>query len=263
MMAFVNGVNIAYETIGDGLPVVFIHGFPLSSRMWRRQADVIKSTCRPLTLDLRGHGESDKPDVAFTIDTLAEDVLTLLSELKMGKAVFVGHSMGGYVTLRAYSLGPSAFAGMVLVNTRAEADSPEAMKARFETANRVRTGGGATFRRDFAERLLSDMSKVHKPELHSELRKILEESPDVMMARSLEAMASRPDSSSLLPHIDLPTLIIAGAEDKVIPLAAAQALKAGIHGSRLVVIGEAGHMVNMEEPEAFNSELVEFLRGIA
>ncbi len=171
--------------------------------------------------------------------------------------------MGGYVTLRAYSLRPGAFAGMVLVNTRAVADSVEARKARLETASRVRTGGGETFRKDFAERLLSDKSRVHKPELHSELRKMMEESPDKMVARSLEAMAGRPDSSSLLPRIRVPTLIIAGAEDKVMPITSAQALKAGIPESRLVVIGEAGHMVNMEEPEAFNTELGEFLLSIA
>jgi pimeloyl-ACP methyl ester carboxylesterase len=263
MKRFVNGVNIAYGLAGDCLPVVFIHGFPLSREMWSRQVEHVESLCSTVALDLRGHGESDKPDTPFTIDVMADDVLSLLSDLRVGQAVFVGHSMGGYVALRAYSRRPGAFKGMVLVNTRAEADSPEARKGRLETASRVRAGGGGAFRKDFAEKLLSDKSRAHKPELYSELGKMMEESPDSMMARSLEAMAGRPDSLSLLPRISVPTLIVAGAEDKVMPMISAQALKSGIPGSRLAVIDEAGHMVNMEEPEAFNSELREFLDSIA
>jgi pimeloyl-ACP methyl ester carboxylesterase len=92
---------------------------------------------------------------------------------------------------------------------------------------------------------------------------MMNESPDNMMARSLEAMAGRPDSSYLLPRINVPTLIIAGGQDKVMPMAAAQSLKDGISGSRLVVIGEAGHMVNMEESETFNLQLRDFLQSVA
>jgi pimeloyl-ACP methyl ester carboxylesterase len=263
MKRSVNGIDIEYGLAGGGLPVVFIHGFPLNREMWGRQVEGVKSLCGTITLDLRGHGGSDKPDAPFTIDVLADDVLSLLSDLNVGEAVFVGHSMGGYVTLRAFSRSPKAFKGMVLVNTKAEADGAETRTARLETAIRVREGGGETFRKDFAERLLSDKSRVHKPELYSELRKMMNESPDNMMARSLEAMAGRPDSSYLLPRINVPTLIIAGGQDKVMPMAAAQSLKDGISGSRLVVIGEAGHMVNMEESETFNLQLRDFLQSVA
>jgi 3-oxoadipate enol-lactonase len=212
-----------------------------------------------VTLDLRGHGESDKPDSPMTIDDMAEDVLSLISDAAGRPAVIVGHSMGGYVALRSYKKHPAAFAGMVLLNSRAEADPPEVRKARLETAAKVLGGGGDSFRHDFAARLLSEASKVARPALGKELLGMMEGVPDYAIARALEAMAGRADSLPMLPEISVPTLIVCGADDRVIPTASAEVMKSGIPGSRLLMIPRVGHMANMEDPTTFNSAVGAFL----
>jgi 3-oxoadipate enol-lactonase len=213
-------------------------------------------------VDLRGFGRSGKADAPMAIGLLAEDLISLVSDLQLAPVVVVGHSMGGYVALKALSLKPSHFSGLVLLNSRAEADGPESRMARMETAREVRANGGEGFRRGFLDKLLSDASTKSRPNLSTELSEMMTETPDYIIARALEAMAERDDFLPFLPHIAVPTLVVAGGEDKVIPLASARELARGIGGARLAIIPRAGHMANMENSQAFDSELRDFLQSL-
>ncbi|MDH4098590.1 MAG: alpha/beta fold hydrolase, partial [Nitrospira sp.] len=121
----VNGITLAYGDRGTGLPIVFLHAFPLNRTMWAAQEESLSSQFRVIAVDLRGHGESDAPLWSYSLDQAADDVCGLLDHLAIRQAVFVGLSMGGYILFAFYRKHADRVKGLVLADTRAQADSPE------------------------------------------------------------------------------------------------------------------------------------------
>jgi pimeloyl-ACP methyl ester carboxylesterase len=262
MKAHVNGINIDYRDEGEGLPVVFIHAFPLNQTMWDDQVAALKKICRCITVDLRGFGGSDVPDGPYSMDQMAEDVRALMSRLEIDRAVLVGLSMGGYISFAFYRNYPEAVLAMVLADTRASGDSAEGHERRLKSAEKAERLGARAIADDMVPVALAESTVSSRPEIVQRMRVMAEANSPKGIAAAQRAMAGRQDSIYILAAIDFPVLIIAGSDDKLTPVAEAEAMRDGIPHARFHVIEGAGHLSNLERPEEFNSALSDFIQQI-
>jgi pimeloyl-ACP methyl ester carboxylesterase len=252
-------MKLSLRESGDakGLPVVLLHAFPLSGAMWEPQLDALKSF-RVLIPDFRGFGGT--PLVApWFIEHAVDDMYESLSSVGAEKAVLVGLSMGGYIALRALEKFPARVEALVLCDTRAEADANENKLKRAAAVDFVRARGTAPFVAPFLNDAFSEKTSTEKPQIVRFMRGIAEKSAPESLMSALAALASRPDMTSALPRITVPTCVIVGAQDKITPLALSESMRSRIPGAELHVIPDAGHFPNVENPEAFNGRLVSFL----
>jgi 3-oxoadipate enol-lactonase len=262
MKTFINGINIGYSDLGTGTSLVFLHAFPLNRTMWKPQEEALSRQCRVITMDLRGHGESDAPLWRFTLEQYADDVAGLLDQLSIQRAVLIGLSMGGYVGFAFYRKYAQRVHGLVLADTRAQADTEEARTSRFDMAQTAFRKGPDAVADIMIPKLFGATSLKSKPELIAKIRRMIESNEVSGMIVDSIAMADRPDSLSLLPRITCPTLVIVGEEDQATPPAEAERIAKGIPGAKLSVIGGAGHLTNLEQPEQFNKLIGEFVAGL-
>ncbi|GKS59485.1 alpha/beta hydrolase [Nitrospira sp.] len=258
-----NGLRIVYSDTGTGHPVVFVHGFPLNRTMWHPQVQALSSTYRIVTVDLRGHGESDAPLWRYRVEDFAGDILTVLDDLRLPRAILVGLSMGGYVALAFARLFPGRLNSLVLTDTRAQADSPEGRQGRFQLAQAAYERGAGAVADAMLPKLLSPKTRDTRPELVADVRHMIESMRLGGIVGDLMAMADRPDSLPLLGAIGCPTLVVVGADDQTTPVSDARLMAERIPGARLEIIPEAGHLPNLEQPSAFNACLDRFLRELS
>jgi pimeloyl-ACP methyl ester carboxylesterase len=237
-----------------------IHAFPLNSAMWQRQIAALAGACRVLAPDLRGFGASAHGEGAASLDHYADDLAGLLEHLGLERAAVAGLSMGGYISFALLRRHRARVAALVLADTRAGPDSEEGKQGREKNAQLVEAQGPAAIADQMLPKLLSPGASA---ELRAEVRRIIESNDRRGIAAALRAMAARPDSTPLLPTIDVPTLVVVGADDTLTPPSEAQAMHTAIPGSRLVEIPGAAHLSNIEAPEAFNSAVVALLRSVA
>jgi pimeloyl-ACP methyl ester carboxylesterase len=249
------GGRLAYTDQGARAPLLLVHGWPLDRSAWQPQADVFGAERRVVVPDLVGFGTSSGAG-RRTMAAHAADLVALLDALAIPRAVVAGLSMGGYVAL-ALALGhPERLAGLVLADTRAEADTPEQRAARQDLAELVAREGVGALAGRLLPRLLSTDAR---PDVRTTTTRIIEAQPAEGVVAGLGAMADRPDVTGQLPSLRAPTLVLVGAQDLITPPEAAETLARGIPGARLVVIPGAGHLANLEEPGAFNAALRGFL----
>ncbi|MGC3974196.1 MAG: alpha/beta fold hydrolase [Nitrospira sp.] len=256
------GIRLAYDDEGSGLPIVFLHAFPLNRSMWTPQIKALSTQFRTIAVDLRGHGESDAPLWSFSLDQYADDVAALLDHLNIPQAVLVGLSMGGYVSLAFSRTYGNRLIGLVLADTRAQADSPEGRTGRFHLAQIAYTQGTEAVANTMLPKLLGTTSLRNKPELVESIRRTIRHNPVSGILVNLMAMAERRDSVAHLSAILCPTLIVMGEEDHTTPLVDAQLLASHIPNARLAVIATAGHVSNCEQPELFNDLLRGFVEEV-
>ena len=261
MRVTVNGVTIGYASGGEGPAVVFLHAFPLHRGMWAAQEEALRRTARTLTVDFRGFGESELPAPAYSLADLADDVAATARALGITSAVVVGLSMGGYVAFRLVERAPEFVRALVLADTRAEADTPEARTRRLLLADRVEREGMSAMA-DFLQGLLGPTSKAERPDVVASVQRIIGEPAPGAVAAGLRAMGDRPDSRPLLPAIAVPTLVLVGEEDGLTTPDSARVIAGGIRGAKLVVIPRAGHLSNLEAGATFSAELLAFVRAV-
>lgn len=254
-----DGIKLAYHDSGAGLPVILIHGFPFSRRMWRPQA-ALSSTVRLITPDLRGFGESE--GAPSSLDELADDVHVLVEHLDLPSFVLGGFSMGGYVLFRYLARHAAQVKAVLLLDTRAEADPPDGRQRRFDAIARIEREGAAGYLDDFLKLIVSPKTLETRPDLATEVRGQMESRRQASLTGALRAMAERPDSTPLLSSIRVPTLIVVGEDDKATPVDSARRMHEAIAGSELAVIPAAGHVSNLEQPERFNAALSQFLQRV-
>lgn len=259
MRATINGVDIAYDDQGGGLPVLLVHGFPFSRRMWELQAELTQM-CRLITPDLRGFGES--AGTPETVERLADDLYALAASLRLGPFVLGGFSMGGYVVFRYLAKHMGDVKAVMLLDTRAEADAPEARERRYASIDRVKREGPAGYLDDFLNLLVSPRTLEVRPEVVTAVRRLMSEKVDALVG-GLRAMADRPDSTGLLSSITVPTLIVVGEDDKATPVESSRKMAAAIRGAQLVIVPGAGHVSNIERPGIFNAAVATFLSGLS
>lgn len=254
----INGVSLHYTDQGQGLPLVLIHGFPFDGRMWDAQVAALSNHCRVIVPDLPGFGGS-RTDRPYTIQSLADDLHSFLAQINALPCVFGGLSMGGYVSFAYITRYPTDLKGLVLVDTKCEADSSEAKQNRMKTIETARTAGAKTIADQMLPKLLASQTFTRKPDVVQKLRTMIEAcSPQAIEYASL-AMRDRRDYSSELPSISVPTLILVGDADVLSPPATATAMCAEIPRAEVVLIRGAGHLSPMEQPDQVNAALQEFL----
>jgi pimeloyl-ACP methyl ester carboxylesterase len=257
-------MRLAYTDEGPGPVVVLLHGFPLGREMWTEQVNGIGSIYRVIAPDLRGHGDSPAPEGDYTIDEMADDVVELLDTLSLSEPVVVGGlSMGGYVALSLFARYPERVRALMLMDTRAAADSTEAVEKREELARAVLAAGNAGPAVEaMTPRLFAKISLEQRPEKVALLREVMERNTARGIVGALRAMASRPDRTADLAAVRVPALVLVGEEDVVTPPSEAQALADAISGARLEVIPEAGHLAPCENHSVANAVMLRFLDGL-
>lgn len=262
MIASADGARVAYDDIGGGEPVVFLHAFPLNRTMWAPQTSALAAEWRCLTIDTRGFGESPATG-PFTVDRYADDVVAVLDHAGIDNATIVGLSMGGYVAFALWRRASDRVRALVLADTRATADSPDGAARRRELIALARSDGASTVADRQLIGLLGKTTRERRPEVEATARVIAESATVDGIVGALEALIARPDSTTTLETITVPTLFIAGDEDVITPPKEARAMHDAVLGSRLEILTRAGHLSNLEAPAAFNVVLSEFLRDSA
>jgi len=258
MKVRVNGIDLAYSDEGQGPPVVFLHAFPLNRMMWTPQFDALKSRYRVISIDLRGHGESDAPMWRYTLEQFADDVIALLQHLSITQATFVGLSMGGYILFALYRKYSEFVRALVFADTRAQADTSEGKAARYSMAQIAYKRGAGAIAELMLPKLLSPGALNTRQDLMDQLRGMITGNQTSGIIGDLMAMEERPDSTDLLPKITCPTLVIAGEEDIASPPDEVQFIADHIPGAEFVRIPRAGHLSNLENSSAFTNALKRF-----
>ena len=259
----VNGVTLAVEVRGDGPAVLFIHGYPLDHTIWTHQIAALEGWCR-IAPDLRGMGRSDAPDLGYSMETYAADLAELLDLLGARDVVLVGLSMGGYVAFEFLRRWRQRVRGLVLVDTKAEADSAEARASRDAAAAVAREEGAGAVALSMLPKVLGASTLAGATATVERVRAMMAATPVAGIVGALGAMRDRPDSTPLLAGLaDLPTLVLVGDEDQLTPPAQARAMAEAIPGASLVVIRSAGHLPTLERPAETTDAIVGFLAGLA
>jgi 3-oxoadipate enol-lactonase len=258
----VHGVNLAVEVRGEGPAILFVHGYPLDRTIWREQIDGLEGF-RRVAPDLRGMGQSDAPDLGYGMALSAADLAAVLDALGVDQVVLCGLSMGGYVAFEFLRQWRSRVRGLVLMDTRAEADAPEVRRARDAAAATARERGTAAVTDAMLPKMLSPSTLTGRPEVVERVRSLMASTPVAGLVGALGAMRDRASSESLLASLaGIPTLIIVGAEDILTPPDHARAMAEAIPGAQLAIIPGAGHLPPVEQPEATRESLREFLRSL-
>jgi pimeloyl-ACP methyl ester carboxylesterase len=254
------GVSIEYDDIGNGVPLLLIHGFPLDRTLWRTQIAGLSQLYRVIAPDLRGFGQSSETDgEAVTMDQYAADLKALLDSVNVRQAVIGGISMGGYIALAFYAQYADRVKGLVLANTRAVPDSEEGKQSRLANAQKVGETGPGFFVESMAPKMLGPAAR---PEIKVAVHSMMARQRAAGIASALRGMAIRPDRTALLRFATIPVLIISGTADVLIPPGDSETMHALIPNSRLVIIPDAGHLSNLDKSDAFNHVVREFYKQV-
>ena len=239
---------------------MFLHSFGHNKTLWFPQlTHFLERGYRVVAPDMPGHGDSTFDPAHHTVDRIAQSYVELLGVLGLQRAILAGISMGGYIALRMWAIKPALIAGLVLSNTKAEADSDEIVGRRRAQVGNLRQHGLAEFIRTGAPKRLSPSTLEHRPWVLDSITMMNFTVTAEANIATLEAMAAKPDDTAMLATITVPTLITSGSDDTFIPKDAAAALKGGIRHAQLHVIQDTGHVSNLENPTEYNRVMDDFL----
>lgn len=256
-------MKVTFEEHGTGKPIVLLHAFPLSRKMWTPQIEILTANkFRVILPDLRGFGENHNFADINSMKDMAEDIADLLVSLKIERAIFGGLSMGGYVLFQLLSRIPEKFAALILADTNSNADSEEKRDARFDLIEKIEKNGMQTLIDEMLPNNLSDFTKQNKPELVKLIEQMFAETNPQASIAALRGMAERIDYSDSLQKISLPTLLIFGEDDKVTNISVAEKIQQQITNSKLHKIKNAGHYSNLEQPDEFNRIVLNFAQTV-
>ena len=247
-------------TSGAGTPLVLLHAFPLDGRMWAPQVEALAGSYQVIVPDLRGFGAArDQAVEEAGMDLLADDLLRLLDDRGLDRVVLGGLSLGGYVALAFMRRHADRVSGLVLLDTKATADGDQARDDRLTMADRVLDEGTDFVPEAMLPKLLGETSREHRPEVVEKVVALVREQSPQAIAGAQRGMAARAATTDVLATITVPTLVITGEEDAVTGPEIGRELAAGIPGARFLLVEEAGHLVNLEQPEIVNEALLDFL----
>ena len=262
MIALLDHIEIGYEEGGTGVPVVFVHGFPHDRTLWTPQLQGLTVQARCFAVDLRGFGETTAT-APYSVDQYADDLAGFMDVLHVERAVIAGLSMGGYVAFAMWRRHAHRVRGLVLANTKGGADTSEAREKRKAQMTVAREQGSGSIADAVITGMLGKTTRAKRPDIVNTVHRMISSAPVDGVVGALQAMMDRPDSNPTLGTIDVPTMVVTGDEDAIIPVEEARALHAGIRGSSLEVITGAGHLSNLERPAAFNHVVSEFLARLS
>ena len=256
-------VELQVLDCGTGMPILFVHGFPLEHSMWDAQVAHFSQHWRPIAPDLRGFSGSQCELGMVSMEQMADDLNALLDSLNIKEpVVFCGLSMGGYVAFQFWRKYRSRLRALVLCDTRASADTPEAAGSRLKMADHVLRAGTESIAEAMLPKLFApETFQKHPSVVGFERQKILAAAPEGVAA-ALRGLAERPDVTSYLSEIDLPTLVIVGENDAISSVEEMRTIAKSIRNAEFVVIPHAGHMTPLENPTAFNEAIEQFLARV-
>jgi pimeloyl-ACP methyl ester carboxylesterase len=248
---------------GAGTPVVLLHAFPLDGRMWAPQVEALAGSYQLIVPDLRGFGAASEQAVEEAgMDLLADDVARLLDDRGLDRVVLGGLSLGGYVALAFVRRHADRLGGLLLLDTKASADTEPARADRLRMVERVLAEGSGFLPEAMLPRLLGKTSLEERPELVERVTVLIREQDPRAVAGAQRGMAARPDATDVLAGIAVPTLVVHGEEDAIIGPEAGRELAAAIPDARFLLVERAGHLANLEQPEVVNEALLDFLAPI-
>ncbi|MDR2986027.1 MAG: alpha/beta hydrolase [Nocardiopsaceae bacterium] len=242
------------------LPLVLLHAFPLDARMWDPVRAPLAERFRVITPDQRGLGRSPLPETSTepSLDDAARDVLALLDKLDLDRVVLGGCSMGGYLAMAVLRRAPERVGGLVLIDTKAAADTPEAAEAREALAKRVEDEGVAGWLAD--ANLPALLADTASNDVRARVRELIDAQPPEGVAWAARAMRTRPDSLAVLRDADIPALVLVGEHDALTPLEAASAMVDALPNATLSVLPDAGHLTPLEAPAGVVEAILSWYR---
>jgi len=254
------GIQIFTMGKSERKPIIFIHGFPFEHHMWDKQINELKSLYYCVAYDIRGMGVSPAGDGQFTMESFVDDLEFIIDDFKLEKPVLCGLSMGGYIALRGAERMEYKLGGLILCDTKSEADTDESKLKRAEGIKKINQEGVQKFITGFvpncfAESFISSSAREYNEILSKALN-----SDSIGVKGCLLAMQGRTDVTPYLSKIKIPSLVVCGEEDKFTPPFAMGKMTEKIKNSKFITIPGAGHMSPVENPEFFNKAIMVFLK---
>lgn len=251
-------LNVA--DVGSGPVLLLVHGFPLDHSMWQSQMDSLSDTYRVIAPDLRGFGGSTGAIETITMERFADDMAELLDELDIAEPItFCGLSMGGYVAWQFWKRHANRLTQLILCDTRAIADSEEVARGRSMMAQRVLKEGSVVVAEAMLPKLFAEGTADKQPATVEATRKVMEGTAPEAVAGALRGMALRPDMTSELPNVDVPTLVICGEHDVISTVDEMRSIAEKLPNAMFVEVAGSGHMSPLESPDLVNSAIRKFL----
>jgi pimeloyl-ACP methyl ester carboxylesterase len=251
--------EIVYEIVGAGPPVVLLHPFPAHHEFWNPVVPALSSRYRLILPDLRGHGDSEIGEGPAFMEKHARDLVRLLDAAGVGKAAFIGVSIGGYILFEFWRRFRGRVSALVLCDTRPQPDTPEARANRSRAAAEVLEQGIEPFIESMIPKLMGRTTITTRPDLVDGARRMMRKMSPQDISLVQRGMADRPDSVADLKTINVPTLIAIGEEDILSTPADGELMRQHIPGSQLKMLPKAGHYAPWEQPEAVGVVLRQFL----
>jgi 3-oxoadipate enol-lactonase len=253
-----------YDDLGTGgTPLIFVHGFPFDKSMWQPQMDCLGKYYRVIAYDIRGFGKSTARNEKASISLFAEDLIKFMDALEINKAVVCGLSMGGYILLNAVSRFPERFDAIILCSTQCIVDTPQILENRKNTIEHINSFGLANFANSTVENVFCQNTLVTRRDFVENIRNLILSTSPLAITQTLGSLAQRGEIFSTLGKILLPSLILCGIEDMVISPLQSEFLHNNIAASQFHIISNAGHMINLEQPDSFNQYIVNFISSFA
>lgn len=263
----VNNLTLAYEDWGTGQPVVLLHGYPLNHQMWTPQIAALSEHCRVIAPDLRGFGRSTlaegDAERGIPMAQYAADVAALVDAIGVTEPVILcGFSMGGYIMWQFLQQFPDRVRAFVPCDTRAIADTDDARAGRLKAAAEVFQSGLEPIVEAMLPKVLADENRQSRPELVAEVTSIMQSCAPAAIAAALRGMADRPDVTAALASFTQPALVMVGSHDAISSPEEMRSIADKLPQAKFVEVPRAGHMTTLENPEAVNAALLEFVRSL-
>ncbi len=245
-------------------PVVFLHAFPVNYKMWKPQMEYLQQKNRGfIAWDYPGFGKSKILEKEMNLTDYGEFIYQLLQDLGIHKGIFVGLSMGGYVALSLYRNHPNIFAGLMLANTKASADTAEGKQKRMTMVDSLKKSLDLSPVIDtHIEKFFTEETRQNNKNLVNQVEHLMQDSTVAGVIQAQKAMAERADSNELLPQMDFPVTVVSGDSDELISVSLAEEMANKIPNAKLEIIPGAAHLSNMEKPEKFNACLMELIERV-
>ena len=240
---------------GSGTPLVLLHGFPFDHRIWDGVIEALEKGIRVIAPDLRGHGRSMITKSDHSITDMAADIIELMDQLQIREAVIAGHSMGGYVALEIVRNFPERVTGLVLISSHIFADTLEKKQSRLEDIDKIMRQG--------AYAVLANMPNMltHDDKAKNLCRFAVERMDSNGAMGALHAMANRTTSEDVWKALNIPTMVIAGSDDQLIPIEKSRGFASLSKISTLEEIDGAGHMPMLKAPDKVAMALVRLINN--
>lgn len=252
---------LSVKRSGRGIPLLFLHAFPLDQSMWDANRAALSKNFELITVDLPGFGGSSPLAGEPTLAAMAQEIVKTIDGIGLkDKFVIAGLSMGGYVLLQLLQQIPDRFRAVAFVSTRSAADTDAARENRFKNIDLVQKEGLKALADKSVPALVGKTSLQKDPSIGARVHASIEAQKPEGVVNALRAMAARSDTTSVLSQINVPALVVAGAEDVIIPSAEMEAMAHKIPTAEFNLMPEAGHLLNIEQPRLFEELFLKFLK---